>query len=162
MTRTQPSLQRGHKVSATLDRVFSSPHPPATPTPCTAETHHNPASSLHPPGATGEHLNAQTLSPINSKQYLQLRLSPHPLVPSRGSVLPGRAAREMPAWRGPPAARRSLGLAHPSARGSNHSLVINSTCGARGCQRRPGRRARPGTARALGHTPRQHPRGCAA
>lgn len=67
---------------------------------------------------------------------------------------------------GSPAARRSLGLAHPSARGSNHSLVINSTCGARGCQRRPGRRARLARAarpaRALGHTPRQHPRECAA
>lgn len=117
MTRTQPSLQRGHKVSATLDRVFSfPPHPPATPAPCTAETHHNPASSQHPPGATGEHLNAQTLSPINSKQYLQLRLSPHPLVPSRGSVLPQRTAREITEWRGPPAARRSLG--RPARRGS--------------------------------------------
>lgn len=101
------------------------PHPPATPTPCTAETHHNPPSSQHPPGATGEHLNAHTLSPINSEQYLQLRLSPHPLVLSRGSVLSGRAAREITECRDPPAARRSLG--RPARRGSPIPLAAAIT-----------------------------------
>lgn len=136
------------------------PPPPATPTPCTAETHHNPASSQHPPGDTAEHLNAQTLSPINSKQDLQLRLSPHPLAPSGGSVLPGRTAREITEWRGPPAARRSL--CRPARRGSpipppltaaiTASLLTHVRCSGLPSPHR--------LARAFGHTLRG-PRGCA-
>lgn len=122
---------------------FSFPHPPATPTPCTAETHHNPGALQHPPGATEEHLKAPTLSPINSKQYLQLRFSPRPRVPPRGSILPRRTAREITQWRGvcslpeEPRAVGAAGLIHPvAARKNNQCLVIkNSRVMLGGCHR---------------------------
>jgi len=108
-------------LSYSRSRLFLPPTPsPATPAPCTAETHHNAGSLRHPPGATEEHLQAQTLSRINSKQYLQLKFSPRPSTP-RESVLPRKTAREITQRRGlhslpeePPAA--GSGGTHPSRR----------------------------------------------